>query len=90
MIPGRPDDKFGASVMYTRFSDSIREFDRQTILFTGEPGPIRDYEANLEFTYTAQVVPGWTVQPALTRVWHPNGDKSRNAIVGGARSIWRF
>jgi len=90
MIPDRPDDKFGASVMYTRFADSIREFDRQAIFFTGVPGPIRDYEANLEFTYQAQVVPGWTVQPVLTRVWHPNGDKSRNAVVAGVRSLWRF
>lgn len=90
MVPGRPDDKFGASAMYTRFSDSIREFDRQTVSFTGVPGPVRDYEANLEFTYMAQIVPGWTVQPVLTRVWHPNGDRSRNAVVTGARSIWRF
>jgi hypothetical protein len=38
----------------------------------------------------AQIVPGWTVQPVLTRVWHPNGDASRNALVTGARSVWRY
>ena len=90
MIPGRPDDKFGASVMYARFSNSIREFDRQTVFFTGVPMPIRDYEANLEFTYQAQIVPGWTVQPVVTHVWHPNGDASRNALVTGVRSLWRY
>jgi porin len=90
LVPNRPDDKFGASMIYARFSDAVRDFDRDTIAFSGVFGPVRDYEANLEITYVAQIVPGWTVQPVLTRVWHPNGDSSRNAIVGGARSIWRF
>jgi porin len=89
-IPGRPDDRFGASVIYARFSDSVRAFDRDTVALTGIAVPIRDYEANLELTYVAQLVPGWTVQPVLTQVWHPNGDASRNATVFGARSIWRY
>ena len=83
LIPQRPDDKFGASVIYARFSDSVRAFDRDTIAFTGVPGVIRDYEANLELTYQAQIVPGWigaadlcsssgirTATPAATR-WSP-------------------
>jgi len=90
MIPGRPDDRFGASVIYARFSDSVRAFDRDTVAVTGIPGPIRDYETNLELTYVAQVIPGWTMQPVLTRIWHPNGDASRNATVFGARSVWRY
>ena len=51
---------------------------------------IRDYETNLELTYMAQIVPGWTVQPNLQFIWHPNGDASANATVIGARSIWRY
>jgi porin len=90
LVPKRPDDKFGVSMIYARFSDAARDFDRDTIAFSGVPRPVRNYEVNLEFAYVAQIVPGWTVQPVLTRVWHPNGDSSRNAIVGGARSIWRF
>jgi porin len=90
LIPKRPDDKFGASVMYSRFSDSVRAFDRDTVLLTGVPGPIRDYEANLELTYVAEIVPGWTVQPNLQFIWHPNGDATRNATVIGARSLWRY
>jgi len=54
------------------------------------PGVVRDFEANLEFTYQAQIIPGWTVQPVVTRVWHPNGDASRNALVTGIRSVWRY
>ena len=65
LVPQRPGDKFGASVIYARFSDSVRAFDRDKIAFTGIPGVVRDYEANLELTYQAQIVPGWTVQPIL-------------------------
>jgi porin len=90
LIPQRPDDRFGASAIYAKFSDSIRAFDRDTVLFTGVPGPIRDYEANLELTYMAQIIPGWTVQPNLQFIWHPSGDATRNATVVGARSQWRY
>ena len=89
-VPGRTDDKFGASFIYSRFSDSVRAFDRDQIAITGIPGVVRDYEANLELTYVAEVVSGWTLQPVVTRVWHPNGDASRNALVMGVRSLVRF
>ena len=90
LIPNRPDDQFGASAIYARFSDAVRAFDRDAIAFTGIPGPIRDYEANLEINYGAQIVPGWYVQALVTRIWHPNGDASRNAVVTGVRSLLRF
>ena len=90
LVPGRPDDKFGASAIYARFSDKARAFDLDTVALTGVQTPIRDFEANLELTYQAQVVPGWTLQPVLTRVWHPSGDASRNALVAGLRSLWRY
>jgi porin len=89
MIPQRPGDQFGASVLYARFSDRVRAFDRDTVTF-GTPTPIRDYETNLELTYQAQIVPGWTVQPTVTFIWHPSGDASRNATVAGVRSLWRY
>ena len=90
LIPGRHDDRFGAGFIYAKFSDAVRGFDRDTIQFTGVPGVVRDYETNLELTYMAQIVPGWTVQPNLQFIWHPNGDASRNATVVGARSIMRY
>jgi porin len=90
LVPHRPDDKFGASFIYARFSDRVRAFDRDRIVFTGMPGVVRDYELNLELTYQAQIIPGWTVQPVLTRIWHPSGDASRDALVTGVRSIWRY
>jgi porin len=90
MVPGRPRDRFGASVIYARFADSVRSADRDTIAFTGTPIPVRKHETNLELTYVAEIVRGWYVQPVLTFVWHPNGDPSRNATVTGVRSVWRF
>jgi porin len=90
LVPRRPNDKFGAAFIYAHFSDSVRAFDRDRIAFSGIPGVVRDYELNLELTYQAEIVSGWTVQPVVTRVWHPNGDASRNALVTGLRSTWRY
>jgi porin len=90
LIANRPDDKLGIGVIYSRFSDQVRAFDRDMALFTGLPTVIRDYELNLELTYLAQIRPGLTVQPVLTYVIHPNGDARRNAVVGGIRTIARF
>jgi porin len=89
-IPNRPKDRFGMGVIYARYSDSVRAFDRETIAFTGIPSPIRDYETNLELSYQAQIIPGWIVQPNLQFIWHPNGGASRNATVVGLRSQWRY
>lgn len=90
MVPRRPDDKFGASVIYARFSNSLTAFDWDTFWFGGAPVVIRDSETNLELTYLAQIVPGWTLQPTLQFIWHPAGDATRNAIVVGMRSLIRF
>src|ERR1035437_409329 len=90
LIPKRPDDRFGVSVIYAKFSDGIQAFDQDKVLLTGAPGPIRDHETNLELTYQAQIVPGWLVQPSLQFIWHPSGDPTKNATVLGARSIWRY
>jgi porin len=89
-IPGRPDDKFGVSVVYSRFSDSVRAFDRDQIAFSGLPGNVRDYEANIELSYIAQIVPGWTMQPDFQYVRHPNGQAGRDAKVLGVRTMVKF
>jgi porin len=90
LIPNRPNDWFGASVIHARFSNSVRAFDLDTIALTGRPVPVRDHETNLELTYVAQIVPGWTVQPDLQFIWHPSGDARRNATVAGVRFQWRY
>jgi porin len=92
LVPGRPDDKFGAAFIYARFSDSLRGFDLDRVNFGTLTTAPRDYEANLELTYVAQVVPGWTVQPVFTYIWHPSGTGIRfpDAHIAGVRSIWRY
>jgi porin len=92
MIPHRPNDKFGASVIYSRFSDRVQAFDQDQINFGHLVTPQRDYETNLELTYVAQIVPGWTVQPVYTFIWHPSGTGIRypDAQVAGVRSIVKF
>ena len=89
LIPGRPHDRFGASFMYSRFSNAARAFDLDNQILTGAEDPIREYEAGVEVTYAAHIMPGWTVQPMFTYVWRPSGVLP-NAAVTGVRSIWRF
>jgi len=92
LVPHRPDDRFGAGIIYARFSDSVQGFDRDQVNFGTLATPTRDYEANLELTYVAQVVPGWTLQPVYTYIWHPSGTGIRypDAQIAGVRSIMKF
>ncbi len=73
MWPSRPDDKFGASFLYGHVSDRVRALDRDTIAFTGNDQPLRDYELTFELNYQSQIVPGWTVQPLFQYIVHPGG-----------------
>ena len=74
MLPGRPDDKFGASFIYARMSDHVRALDRDTIIFTGAGQPLRDFETVIELSYQAVVRPGWSLQPVFQYVIHPGGN----------------
>jgi porin len=90
LIPGRPADRFGASMVYSRFSNGVRAFDQDVINISGVPGNVRDYEANFELSYVAQIVPGWTVQPDFQYIRHPSGQAGRDAKVLGVRTMWKF
>jgi porin len=92
LVPGRPHDMFGAAFIYAHFSNSVRGFDLDQIAFGSLVTPPRDYEANFEFSYVAEVVPGWTVQPVFTYIAHPSGTAIRypDAKVAGVRSVMKF
>jgi porin len=92
MVPGRPFDRFGASVIYSRFAERVRAFDQDQVTFGTIASPPRDYEANLELTYNAQIVPGWTLQPDFQYIWHPSGRGIRypDARIFGLRTIVKF
>jgi len=90
LFASRPDDRFGASVIFSKFSKGVRGFEADVFAFTGVPEVVQTYEANLELTYVAQIVPGWTIQPDLQIIWRPDGGVWPNAMVLGARSLLRF
>ena len=101
LIPGRPDDKFGATFVYSRISDGARALNQDQIAFTGLPQPVRDYELTLEFTYSAQIVPGWTIQPDFQYIFHPGGNipdptvpsgivPIKDAAIIGLRSVIKY
>ncbi len=73
MIPGRPDDKFGASLIFAGISESARALDTDAIAF-GALQPVRNYEMLLEVSYQAQIRPGWVVQPLFQYVFNPGGN----------------
>ncbi|SFG63795.1 carbohydrate porin [Methylobacterium gossipiicola] len=72
LVPGRPDDLFGLSVIYARIGAAARGFDRDRLTFGGG-GFVRTAEASLELSYQMQVAPGWTVQPDIQCVFNPGG-----------------
>jgi porin len=85
MLPGRPDDKIAGTFLYSHISRDAAALDRDRIFFAGMPQPIRDYELNLALVYHAQIVPGWTIQPAFHYVFHPGGHiPDPNSPVPGA------
>jgi len=99
MIPARPDDKFGATVVYSRISDTASALDADQIAFSGLPRPVHDYEMVLELSYQAQIVPGWTVQPDFQYVIHPGGNMPdptmpamaiKNAAIFGLRTTIKY
>lgn len=101
MIKSRPDDAFGASFLYTHISPSISALDADTAFFSGRPTARRSYELSLEFNYSVFLKPGWTLQPNVAVVFNPSGspvnpnpqvpgERLRNAVLIGARSVWKY
>ncbi len=101
MLPGRPDDKFGATFLYSSISDRARTLDRDAIFFSGMPQPVRNYELTFEFSYMYQILPGWVIQPDFQYVVHPGGNIAdptaplpvtpiKNAAVFGVQTFIRY
>ncbi|HEX9752991.1 MAG TPA: carbohydrate porin [Methyloceanibacter sp.] len=93
MIRRRPNDVFGIGVAYTGISDDASAFDRDSGLSV-----IRNHETLLEISYTAEIVPGWTLQPDFQYIWNPGGNVPddtgtrpiKNATVLGVRTTISF
>jgi porin len=87
LVPYRPDDAFGVAFGYARISSNARAFDQDVVFFSGVPSPIRDYEAVIEVSYKAQIIPGWTIQPDFQYIWHPGGHIADPTDPAGIRPI---
>ena len=68
MIPRRPNDTLGIGSAYTGISSEAHGFD----LNSGLP-VARTNEVLAEICYTAQLKPGWTLQPDFQYIWRPGG-----------------
>ena len=101
LVPGRPDDTLGVAGAYVQIGRGARGLDRDTALFNPDAfSPIRSSEAQIEVTYQAQVVPGFTVQPDVQYVFRPGatvvnpyspaGAVAKDAIVAGLRATIRY
>jgi porin len=97
----RADDTIGLAVSFSRISPRAVEYDRDLAALSGEPTPIRDFEAVIELTYQAKINSRCSVQPNIQYVVHPGGHIAdplepsglwpiRDAIVLGMRTIVRF
>jgi porin len=81
---GRPDDVLGIGFAHTGISDdasAAQVADGETVIF--------DYEALIEVSYTAQIVPGFSIQPDFQYFWNPGGnaadpDDPAKAVEGAA------
>jgi porin len=84
-VPGRKDDTFGVGAAYAGISTGARRADQDNVQ-AGNQLFLRNYEALVEFSYTAQIVPGWTLQPDVQYIWHPGGrvDDGTGKPIGDA------
>lgn len=72
-VGDRSNDKFGVAMTYARIGSGARQADIDTQIYTGVPVPVRDYEAVLEVSYSAQITPNWSLQPIFEYIFHPGG-----------------
>jgi porin len=94
MTASRPDDVFGVGLAYTGVSSQIVGFQKQS----GQP-VVANFEAMLEASYTAQIIPGFTIQPDFQYFWNPGGhapdpndpaEAVPNAAVFGLRTTINY
>ncbi|HEY3761630.1 MAG TPA: carbohydrate porin [Verrucomicrobiae bacterium] len=70
---GRDDDTAGIGMGYTRVSDRVADFDRDSNFYSGTPGPIQGGETFVEATYQYQLTPWCQLQPDFQYVFNPGG-----------------
>jgi len=83
----RPNDKVGIAFAYAKISPEIADLARAENAFSGVNGPIPDYEAVLEVSYQAAIIPGFDLQPFFQYIFNPGGNIRDPASDDPAQSI---
>lgn len=68
IIRSRPNDKLGIGILYTGVSSQVVDYYRAI----GAP-VVPSFEAVLEVSYAAEIVPGFILQPDFQYYWNPGG-----------------
>jgi porin len=92
LVPNRPDDVFGVAGAYGKISNAVRGAQYDSGVY-----PVQNYEAMIEVTYQAALMPGWTIQPDFQYIFHPGGNiadasglPAKDAVVIGVRTSMAF
>nr|WP_245003391.1 carbohydrate porin [Bradyrhizobium liaoningense] len=56
-----------------RISNTARNLDIDTNVYTGVQGPVRSNETLIEMIYEAHIKPGWLIAPYFQYVFRPSG-----------------
>lgn len=87
LIPGREEDECGIALVYGRLSRPLRDAIQAESAVCGTPHPLPDYQAVLSVTYRVSLRAGWSLQPILEYLFHPNGSPATgDAVVVGIRT----
>ncbi|HEY0293538.1 MAG TPA: carbohydrate porin [Hansschlegelia sp.] len=100
ILPGRPKDVVGLAAAYANFSPGLLKADRAANAAIGYGRRPHGFEAVIEATYRAEIVPGLTVQPTAQYVVNPGASvidagegparRLPDATVFGVATIVRF
>ena len=82
LFASRPSDVMGVALAYSGISNDAAGYDRDSGLSV-----VRDHETVLEVSYTAEVLPGLTLQPDFQYYWSPGGGVPLNASDPNSRAI---
>ncbi|WP_374544877.1 carbohydrate porin [Rhodoblastus sp.] len=92
LVPNRSDDVFGVAAAYGQISNAVRGYQFDAGIY-----PVQNYEAMIEVTYQAALMPGWTIQPDFQYIFHPGGNiadasgfPAKDAVVLGVRTSMAF
>jgi len=95
----RTADTLGMGMGYAHVSNEAAQLDRDTVIYSGTPSPIRSSEKYVEMTYQFQLKPWIQIQPDIQYVFNPGAgvaiqdDSSvriKNELVMGIRTNISF